>query len=275
MSKVAIEEFAELLVCHVRDVSIQQCDMTLGPNYRGPDGQRWRAAAAAAGGQVPASMVIPDCVDTTIFEALRETDDQEILHLSFTTNHGEIMDLLVEGGGELGGWYIGTGEWRPMYSKERFIDDFADIPTEWGIATPELAPILEELPMPRRAIEELGQLLVRHVRDVAIQSCDLQLLPHSQTPLAKRWRRAAVPFHGKVPPQVLIPDCVDETIFAFLRAIDQGILRLSFTAESGETVDLVKEGRGELGARYMASSGWRAKYSKERFVDDFAELSSA
>ncbi|MBK9260316.1 MAG: hypothetical protein IPM54_10815 [Polyangiaceae bacterium] len=182
MSKEAIEEFAELLVCHVRDVSIQQCDMTLGPDYRGPDGQRWRAAAVAAGGQAPASMVIPDCVDTTIFEVLRETDDQEILHLSFTTNHGEIMDLLVEGGGELGGWYIGTGEWRPMYSKERFIDDFADIPTEWGIATPELAPILEELPMPRRAIEELGQLLVRHVRDVAIQSCDLQLLPHSQTP---------------------------------------------------------------------------------------------
>ena len=116
--------------------------------------------------------------------------------------------------------------------------------------------------------------VVRHVRDVAIQSCDMQLLPHSQTPVAKRWRRAAIPFDGKVPPHVLIPDCVDEAIFAFLRAIDQGLLRLSFTTESGETVDLTKDGRGELAARYMSNGGWRAKYSKERFFDDSTDCSS-
>ena len=115
---------------------------------------------------------------------------------------------------------------------------------------------------------------MRHVRDVAIQSCDMQLLPHSQTPVAKRWRRAAIPFDGKVPPQVLIPDCVDEAIFAFLRAIDQGLLRLSFTTESGETVDLVTDGRGELAAQYMASDGWRAKYSEKRVNHDFADPSS-
>jgi hypothetical protein len=267
MSKEALEEFGELLARYVRDVSVQQCDVILRPDYQGRDGQRWRAAAVASGGQVPASIVISDSVDTSIFEVLRHIDDQEILPLSFTTNRGETVDMLVHGGGELAGWYIGSGEWRAMYSKERFIDDFADIPSEWGVATPELARNKDELDLPRRAVEELGELLVRHVRDIAIQSCDLQLLPHSQTPMAKRWRRAAIPFDGKVPPQVLIPDCVDETLVVFLRAIDQGLLRLSFTTESGEVVDLVQEGRGELVNRYISPGGWRAKYSKERFED--------
>ena len=229
---------------------------------------RLRAAAAAAGGQVPAKIIIPECVDITLYEVLYAMDDPDLLHLLYTTNAGAVVDWSVIGGGEPVGWYIGTGEWRPMYSKERFSDDFADVPSDWGVATPELAPNLDDLEMPRRAIEELGILLVRHVRDVAIQSCDMQLLPHSQTAVAKRWRRAAIPFNGQVPPDVLIPDCVDEAIYAFLRAIDQGLLPLSYVAENGETVDLVKEGRGELAARYMAADGWRAKYSKERIGED-------
>jgi len=106
----------------------------------------------------------------------------------------------------------------------------------------------------------------RHVRDVAIQSCDLQLLPHSETPMAKRWRKAAIPFNGKVPPEVLIPDCVDETIFTFLRAIDKGLLPLSFTAENGETVDLTKD--GNLAGRYIEPGGWRDQFSKERIGKD-------
>jgi hypothetical protein len=114
------------------------------------------------------------------------------------------------------------------------------------------------------AIEELGILLVRHVRDVAIQSCDLQLLPHSQTAMAQRWRKAAIPHGGKVPPEILIPDCVDETIFTFLRAIDKGLLPLSFTAENGEMVDLVKDGQGKLADEYIRPGGWRDQFSKER-----------
>jgi hypothetical protein len=129
---------------------------------------------------------------------------------------------------------------------------------------------MEELSLRRRAIEELGQLLVRHVRDVAIRSCDLQLTPQSDTPVARRWRQAALASGGAVPAHVLIPDCVDEAILAFLRAIDQGLLPLSFTAESGETVDLREAGGGKLAGRYEGPSGWRARYSKERFFDDLA-----
>ncbi len=273
MSKKAIEEFGERLVLHCRDEAIWGVDLTLQPDRQTPNARRWRAAAAAAGGQVPASMVIPDSVDSATAAILYEIDSQERLHLLFRTSREETVDMTWAGGGERAGW--DGGAWRTWYSKERMVDDedYAHIDAKWGTEDipDDPAPNLDELDMRRRAIEELGILFVRHVRDVAIQSCDMQLLPHSQTAVAKRWRRAAIPFNGQVPPQVLIPDCVDEAIFAFLRAIDQGLLRLSYVTESGETVDLVKEGRGELAAKYMAVDGWRAKYSKERINDDVAE----
>jgi hypothetical protein len=277
MSKDAIEEFGERLVQHCRDEAIGSGDMLAKPDRRGADADRLRAAAAAGGGLLPADTVIPECVDSAVASLLWAIDDS-LIRLSFTTEHGETVFLPEDGYSEMCGWYGGTGGWRTWYSRERILD--AEDPVfrdgEWCVddSPDDPAPIREELPMPERAVNEFAELLVRHVRDVAIQSCDLQLLPHSETPVAKRWRRAAVPFDGKVPPQVVIPDCVDETIFAFLRAIDQGLLRLSFTAESGEVVDLAKEGRGELAARYISSGGWRAKYSKERFFDDFADRSS-
>ena len=218
-----------------------------------------------AGGE---ALVIPDYVDTPIFETLYEIDAQQNIHLLFTNANGETVDLLVDGVGELAGWYVGVPSWRSYYSTERILDaddlDMAAIKAEYGTQDipDDPAPNLDDLEMPRRAIEELGILLVRHVRDVAIQSCDLQLLPHSETAMAKRWRKAAIPFNGKVPPEVLIPDCVDETLFTFLRAMDQGLLPLSFIAENGETVDLTKA--GNLATRYIEPGGWRDQFSKER-----------
>lgn len=267
-----LELFGELLVSYVHEVSIQQCRIIISPTYRGIRAKRLTAAAAAAGGVIPAAMMIPEVIDTTVFEILRHTDDQEILHLWFTSSSMVNVDLLVDGGGELGGWYVGVPSWRSYYSKERILDaddlDMAAIKAENGTQDipDDPAPNLEDLEMPRRAIEELGILLVRHVRDIAIQSCDLQLLPHSETAMAKRWRQAAIPYHGKVPPEVLIPDCVDETIFTFLRAIDQGLLPLSFTAETGETVDLTKA--GNLANLYIEPGGWRDQFSKERIGKD-------
>jgi hypothetical protein len=263
MTRQAIVEFGERLVRHVRDDAVRSCGLTLRPDYQGADGERWRAAAVA-GGQILTKMVIPDCVDSAVCHLLSAMDDADLLHLSFITPRGETVDWPVVSWGEPVGWYIGTGEWRPRYSKERFIDDFPlDDPT---VASPL---VLEEVSPRRRVHEELGQLLVRHVRDVAIRSCDLQLTPQSDTPVARRWRQAALASGGAVPPEVLIPDCVDETILAFLRAIDQGLLPLSFTAQSGETVELRQAGEGRLAERY---SEWRARYTKERFADDVPNL---
>jgi len=70
----------------------------------------------------------------------------------------------------------------------------------------------------------------------------------------------------------VIPDAVDEAVFGILQAIDQGLLRLKYMSSSGREVDLTEEGQGELSGWYMGSGGWRAMYSAERFVDDFADL---
>jgi hypothetical protein len=216
--------------------------------------------------------LIPDCVDDAAFRLLYAMDDANMLHLSFTTKGGETVDWSVVGWGEPVGWYMGTPGWRTWYSNERVVD--ADgleyIPAQRGAKglPDEPPPVQEELPMPRRAVEELGELLVRHVRDVAIRSCDAQLTPQADTPVARRWRAAALVSGGAVPPHVLIPDCVDETILAFLRAIDGGFLPLSFTAQSGEMVDLREAGEGKLAERYVSKDGWRAKYTKERFVNE-------
>lgn len=116
-------------------------------------------------------------------------------------------------------------------------------------------------------VEEFGQRLMKHVRDAAVKSCDQQLQPDSRSPVAKRWRD-----HHHAP-GVLIPDCVDETLFHLLNAVDQGLIKLSFLSKTGEMVDLNVEGLSELAGAFMASGGWRAEYSSERSSDDFNDLS--
>lgn len=121
-------------------------------------------------------------------------------------------------------------------------------------------------------IEEFAKMLVELVRDAAIQSNDRALLPTARYALAKRWAKAA----SEEPPldfaRVVIPDIVDDTIFYLLHAIDEGSLRLAYTAFNGTVVDLTAQGLGELAGWFAGSDGWRAMYSKERFVDDLTDL---
>jgi hypothetical protein len=121
--------------------------------------------------------------------------------------------------------------------------------------------------MPAPEIEELGRLLVQHVRDAAIRNCDASLRANANSPVARRWREA-----GAAAISVAIPDVVDEVVFCLLQAIDQGAISLELTASSGRKVDLTEDGFGELSGSYMGSGGWRAQYSRERVVDDFADL---
>ena len=126
--------------------------------------------------------------------------------------------------------------------------------------------------MPNPEIEEFAKLLVQQVRDAAIKNCDGALRPNAAFPVAKRWKKTANAEVLQPITNVVVPDVVDETVFHLLRAIDQGLLKLSFTAANGKKVDLPAEGLGELAGWYMGSGGWRALYSQERFVDDFSDL---
>ena len=123
--------------------------------------------------------------------------------------------------------------------------------------------------MPSPEIEEFAKTVVRQVRDASVRNCDGLLQPHARSPVARRWRGlGASPSDLKT----VVPDVVDEAVFSLLRAIDEGALRLKFMSSSGREVDLTEEGLGELAGWYMGSGGWRAMFSEERYVDDFANL---
>lgn len=126
--------------------------------------------------------------------------------------------------------------------------------------------------MPKPEIEEFARVLIREVRDRAIESCDMQVKPDVNTPIARRWREKMKERDSMNLARSIIPDSVDETIFYLLQAIDSGVLRITFVAGNGQVVDLSEEGMGELAGWYMGSGGWRSEYSSERFIDDFEDL---
>jgi hypothetical protein len=126
--------------------------------------------------------------------------------------------------------------------------------------------------MPNPELEEFAKILVQNVRDAAVLSADSNLLPDVSHVISERWKEAGRTCDLEGIARVLIPDIVDQTISQLLRAIDQELLPLSFNAANGKTVDLSKDGLGELVGWYMGSDGWRSKYSGQRFVDDFSDL---
>jgi hypothetical protein len=123
--------------------------------------------------------------------------------------------------------------------------------------------------MPVPEIEEFAEALVRQVRDASVRSCDGLLQARADCPVAHRWRKLGAAASDL---RIVVPDAIDETVFSLLQAIDQGTLRLKFVSGSGREIDLTAEGLGELSGWYMGSGGWRAMFSKERYVDDFADL---
>jgi hypothetical protein len=120
-------------------------------------------------------------------------------------------------------------------------------------------------------IEAFAKTLVEHVRDKAIQSCDLELRGQTRSPMSGRWREAANRLTASTFAELIIPDIVDETVANLLLAIDQGILPLSLKGSDGHVVDLVAQGQSELCGQYLGGLSWRESYSRERYVNDFED----
>lgn len=119
-------------------------------------------------------------------------------------------------------------------------------------------------------IEEFAKLLMQHVRDRAIASCDVLRSPDCNSVDAKRWRQHHLSGQTDDLLSEVIPDCVDTALFYLLNAIDEGLLQISFKASSGRMVDLVEAGESEMAgwSAMGGTEGWRARFSKERFNDD-------
>ncbi len=123
--------------------------------------------------------------------------------------------------------------------------------------------------MDNKEINEFAKSLVKYVRDTTLRECSAMLEAQAASPVAQRWKGL-----GVAPERlsVVIPDVIDETIFNFLQAIDQGLLRVAYKSSSGQAVDLTESGQGELSGWYMGSGGWRAMFSEEPYADDFSDL---
>jgi hypothetical protein len=126
--------------------------------------------------------------------------------------------------------------------------------------------------MPSPEIEEFARILVEQVRDASIESCDRRFQANATSPAAKRWKEMACSATPEEFRRVLIADIVDDAISSLLYGVDDGVLKISFSASSGKVVDLNREGLGELAGWYTGNDGWRAMYTKERLVDYVADL---
>lgn len=116
MANKHIEEFARILVNHVRDAAIRDCDMDSASESSSVGARRWRDLGSTQA-QPLMSAVIPDCVDTTLFWLL-DAIDQGIMNIQFVAEDGSVVDLVRDGLGELAGSYIGNESWRSQFSKE-------------------------------------------------------------------------------------------------------------------------------------------------------------
>jgi hypothetical protein len=122
--------------------------------------------------------------------------------------------------------------------------------------------------MPNPEIEEFAKLMVEHLRDLTIRDCDRKLKAQASGVVAKRWRELNAQGNLDAIAKVLIPDVVDSVLQHMLYAIDNELLRLSFTASTGKTVYLPNDGHGELCGGYLGGGdGWRERFSQERYVD--------
>jgi hypothetical protein len=119
MPSPEVEEFAELLVKYVRDLSIQSNDAVLNGNHI--LAKRWRNAGYFGSVKSIAKVLIPDIVDDTIFYLLHAIDDGG-LQISFKASNGKVVNLTEDGLSELAGWYVGSDSFRERFSKERFTD---------------------------------------------------------------------------------------------------------------------------------------------------------
>jgi hypothetical protein len=73
--------------------------------------------------------------------------------------------------------------------------------------------------MPSPEIEEFAKLLVREVRDAAIESCEVALRPNAVNPVAKRRKEAARDENAGSIVSVVVPDTVDKTVSYLLHGM--------------------------------------------------------
>ena len=120
--------------------------------------------------------------------------------------------------------------------------------------------------MHETALELLGRLVAREIRDNTIRNFDQYLRGESRGEYAKAvW--ALYEEHEDDPKALLeafIPVIVDETIGIFLQVLDEYLDRVVIQVDEGEELKSPYAYTDALEGEYRPEDGWIATYSKER-----------
>jgi hypothetical protein len=121
-----LEAFARALIKSVRDPAIRQCDELASGRTVGPQSARRKDISGNRTLRDEFAKLVPSIVDETLFQLLDAIDNGTI-EIDFRSVKGETINLAEAGNGELGGWFMGRGGWRAIYSDERYSEDFEDL----------------------------------------------------------------------------------------------------------------------------------------------------
>jgi hypothetical protein len=120
-------------------------------------------------------------------------------------------------------------------------------------------------------LERFGQLLMSHVRDQAIVAADRLAQGQMVGPDGDRWRALLSNEISRSAVIELIPDIVDQVLFALLNAVDNDHLPLGWRQHDGTFAALEELGQREMGG-WLMGDGWHGRYSSQRYFDPHPDL---
>jgi hypothetical protein len=124
-----------------------------------------------------------------------------------------------------------------------------------------------------RDVAAFAEALIRNVRDRAIVVGDRLAeeyeLARAEVPEAEQASRSV----RRGDAAAFVPELVDEVLFEFLNALDNGDVPLWWRRDDGSSVPLRDLGMGEMAGWYvMGAGGWIDTYSGQRYVDRAVEM---
>jgi len=121
-------------------------------------------------------------------------------------------------------------------------------------------------------LRSFAELLMRLVRDQAIDTCDALAAGRMGGYTGRRWHKLlGDDERGREAVHAVIPEIVDEVLFALLNALDQGDLPLAWRGEDGSYEDLSELGGSEMAGDFLGEDGWRDHYSSQRFFERLSD----
>jgi hypothetical protein len=128
-----LTRFAKLLIHHVRDRAIIDCDNLASGEVSGPAGERWQGFVQNAAARDALNALIPDIVDLTVAWLLNTLDNNH-LPMAWRREDNSWVAMTDLGQCEMEGWLMGPSGWLESFAEQRVYDPIANriIPPRQG-----------------------------------------------------------------------------------------------------------------------------------------------